>query len=170
MQAKCLVSCNDGSGADHLRQRELIDFGNVMFIPSKPENDILKTSSSNSYCSEPLRESNDESIGYRHMSDADVRKSRCHLNGVLRKNVILSENNKCPPPIFTRNQRKLVVQAWKHVHTHIQEVLIFSRYFSILTKTTTNFEQSFQYQCGNDFLFRRVLKSLSNCFITLLRF
>ena len=125
VQAKCLVSCNDGSGADHLRQRELIDFGNVMFIPGKPKNDILKTSYSNSNCSEPLRETNDESIGYRHISDADVRKSRCHLNGVLRKNVILSENNKCPPPIFTRNQKKLVVQAWKHVHTQIQEVHIF---------------------------------------------
>ena len=128
MQAKCLVSCNDGSGADHLRQRELIDFGNVMFIPGKPENDILKTSSSNSYSSDPPRESNDETNGCRHMSEADVRKSRCHLNGVLRKNVILSENNKCPPPIFTRNQKKLVVQAWKHVHAHIEEVLICSSF------------------------------------------
>ena len=88
------------------------------------------------------------------MSDADVRKSRCHLNGVLRKNVILSENNKCPPPIFTRNQKKLVVQAWKHVHAHIQEVLIFSSYFGIL-----NLDESLQYQCGIFFFldgFRRV--------------
>ena len=94
-------------------------------------NDV-QTLSSKSNCSESLRETNDESIGYRHISDADVRKSRCHLNGVLRKNVILSENNKCPPPIFTRNQKKLVVQAWKHVHAHIEEVLICSSFLSIL--------------------------------------
>ena len=89
------------------------------------------------------------------MSDADVRKSRCHLNGVLRKNVILSENNKCPPPIFTKNQKKLVVQAWKHVHAHIQEVLIFSSYFGILNLD----EFRLQYQCGIFFFldgFRRV--------------
>ena len=168
MQAKCLVSCNDGSGADHLRQRELIDFGNVLQISGKPEGDILKTSSSNSYCSEPSRESNYETNGCRHMSDADVRKSRCHLNGVLRKNVILSENNKCPPPIFTRNQRKLVVQAWKHVHTHIQEVQIFSRYFSILTLFILT--SHFNINVAIIFVFRRALKSLLNCFITLLRF
>ena len=165
MQAKCLVSCNDGSGADHLRQRELIDFGNVLQISGKPEGDILKTSSSNSYCSEPSRESNYETNGCRHMSDADVRKSRCHLNGVLRENVILSENNKCPPPIFTRNQKKLVVQAWKHVHAHIQEVLIFSSYFGIL-----KFRRIIAISMCHFFLFRRVSKSLLNCSITILKF
>ena len=65
---------------------------------------------------------------YENSSDTDGIKddedlaSLSGYNGNNRAQVVLADLNKAPLTTFTRNQKLLVVEAWKHISIYIEKV------------------------------------------------
>ena len=114
MQAKCLTSCNDGAGADHLRQRELIYFYERSHY-NEEKSVIHKTCPS-------MVESTDFSSPSLARKNRDDLASLSGYNGNSGAHVVLCNANKDPAPTFTRSQKSLVIEAWKHVRIKLEEV------------------------------------------------
>ena len=109
-----MVSCNDGAGADHLRQRELI-----YFYESSHTTDETYVSPRTCPAMVDAPLCNDPSASEKHNDDT---ASLSGYNGNHGASVVLSQANKAPPPTFTKDQKRLVIQAWKHIQAKIEEV------------------------------------------------
>ena len=56
------------------------------------------------------------------IKDKDDTASFSGYNGNDGASVVLCDSNKAPPPTFTKNQKTLVVRAWKNLNNHIEDV------------------------------------------------
>ena len=111
VQVKLSVACNDGSGADHLRQTEL---------PFSRSNS--PKSLTNLQCDKERLQTITE--GTIISSGTHNSQSMNGTNGKCPANFVMSDNSKCPPPVFTKTQKLHVIQAWQQIHLHIEEVNI----------------------------------------------
>ena len=108
VQTKLSVACNDGFGADHLRQTKLPYVPKSCRTLATPQcNKIsLQTATDGSLMSCPAYESH-------AMIDS---------HGKHPANVVMSDGTKCPPPVFTNTQKLNLIKAWRQIHLYIDEV------------------------------------------------
>ena len=134
MQAKLSVSCNDGSGGDHLRQREHIYFYDDSHMSQSTPSDEDQPSASGVTCPamavskrgsnlcSTMVESKPFSDSSRIPKNTEDTASLSGYNGNNGSSVLLCDASKVPPPTFTKNQKRLVILAWHHIHVFIEEV------------------------------------------------
>ena len=132
VQAERVVTCNDGSGADHLRQRELVCGTNCGMADK--EGFLGITEESQGYLrvqrNDRRQKSSDSrvsiesrsSVFWQKLGTNDSNSFGSFNDQNLGVNVVLSDGQKCPPPMFTKNQKVTVIKAWKQIRLHIEQV------------------------------------------------
>ena len=69
--------------------------------------------------------SNSPDMKKRQHSFESRRLNRYHSDGyrLVTRNMVLSDKHTCPPPLFTNDQKKLAIEAWKRINCHVEKVL-----------------------------------------------
>ena len=108
-----LVSLKGDYGKDDLTKNELIQILRVRLQNSKCPINHQALSLENSEVQTP-----DMLKKYR--------PSKSHFGSFksTNGNLAFSNKQKCPPPLFTNDQKKLAIEAWEKINDYIEEVKI----------------------------------------------